>query len=91
LALSSPLVGLGQPRQGFRSPPHRSAVVVLTSAADDEHLVRAMHAGATSCVLKAAPAEHLIATVRDAAAGTAGHRPQTRCSRSHHANATCSG
>jgi len=32
--------------------PGRPAVVVLTSAADDEHLVRAMHAGATSYVVK---------------------------------------
>ena len=39
---------------------HRPAVVVLTSAADDEHLVRAMHAGATSYVLKTAMAEDEI-------------------------------
>jgi two-component system, NarL family, response regulator LiaR len=51
--------------------PHRPAVVVLTSATGDEHLVRAMHAGATSYLLKTAPAEHVIAAVRDAAAGTA--------------------
>jgi DNA-binding NarL/FixJ family response regulator len=51
--------------------PHRPAVVVLTSATDDEHLVRAMHAGATSYLLKTAPAEHVIAAVRDAAAVTA--------------------
>jgi two-component system, NarL family, response regulator LiaR len=51
--------------------PHRPAVVVLTSATDDEHLVRAMRAGAASYLLKTAPAEHVIAAVRDAAAGTA--------------------
>ena len=56
--------------------PHRPAVVVLTSATDDEHLVRAMHAGATSYLLKTAPAEHVIAAVRDAAAGTASLSPQ---------------
>src|ERR1700756_4902569 len=39
--------------------PHRPAVVVLTSATDDEHLVRAIHAGATSYLLKTAPAEHV--------------------------------
>jgi len=55
--------------------PHRPAVVVLTSATDDEHLVRAMHAGATSYLLKTAPAEHVIAAVRDAAAGTASLSP----------------
>ena len=56
--------------------PHRPAVVVLTSAADDEHLVRAMQAGATSYLLKTAPAEHVIAAVRDAAAGTASLSPE---------------
>jgi two-component system, NarL family, response regulator LiaR len=55
--------------------PPRPAVVVLTSATDDEHLVRAMHAGATSYVLKTAPAEDVIAAVRDAAAGTASLSP----------------
>jgi NarL family two-component system response regulator LiaR len=56
--------------------PHRPAVVVLTSATDDEHLVLAMHAGATSYLLKTAPAEHVIAAVRDAAAGTASLSPE---------------
>jgi len=56
--------------------PHRPAVVVLTSAADDEHLVRAMHAGATSYLLKTAPADDVIAAVRDAAAGTASLSPE---------------
>jgi two-component system, NarL family, response regulator LiaR len=51
--------------------PHRPAVVVLTSATADEHLIRAMHAGATSYLLKTASAEHVIAAIRDAAAGTA--------------------
>jgi NarL family two-component system response regulator LiaR len=56
--------------------PHRPAVVVLTSATGDEHLVRAMHAGATSYLLKTAPAEHVIAAIRDAAAGTASLSPE---------------
>jgi NarL family two-component system response regulator LiaR len=56
--------------------PHRPVVVVLTSATDDENLVRAMHAGATSYVVKTAPAEHVIAAVRDAAAGTASLSPE---------------
>jgi DNA-binding NarL/FixJ family response regulator len=66
------------------------------------HLVRAKHAGATSYLLKTAPAEHVIAAVRDAAAGTASLSPElltrltqalrrpprrTPCSRFHHANA----
>ena len=55
----------------LRDTPHHPAVVVLTSATDDEHLVRAMHAGATSYLLKTAPAEHVVNAVRDAAAGTA--------------------
>jgi two-component system, NarL family, response regulator LiaR len=56
--------------------PHRPAVVVLTSATDDEHLIRAVQAGATSYLLKTAPAEHVIAAVRDAAAGTATVSPE---------------
>jgi NarL family two-component system response regulator LiaR len=56
--------------------PHRPAVVVLTSATGDEHLVRAMHAGATSYLLKTAPAEDVIAAVRDAATGTASLSPE---------------
>jgi DNA-binding NarL/FixJ family response regulator len=60
----------------LRDAPHRPAVVVLTSATDDEHLVRAMQAGATSYLLKTASAEHVIAAVRDAAAGTASLSPE---------------
>jgi NarL family two-component system response regulator LiaR len=56
--------------------PHRPAVVVLTSAAEDEHLVRAVHAGATSYLLKTASAEQVITAVRDAAAGTASLSPE---------------
>jgi two-component system, NarL family, response regulator LiaR len=60
----------------LRDAPHRTAVVVLTSATDDENLVRAMQAGATSYLLKTASAEHVIAAVRDAAAGTARLSPE---------------
>jgi NarL family two-component system response regulator LiaR len=56
--------------------PHRPAIVVLTSATDDEHLVRAMHAGATAYLLKTAAAEQVIAAIRDAAAGTASLSPE---------------
>ncbi len=59
----------------LHASPHRPAVVVLTSATDDEHLIRAMHAGATSYLLKTATAEHVIAAVR-AAAGTASLSPE---------------
>ena len=55
---------------------HRPAVVVLTSAADDEHLARALHAGATCYLLKTAPAGQVIAAVRDAAAGVARLSPE---------------
>ena len=55
--------------------PYLPAVVVLTSATDDEHLVRAIRAGATSYVLKTATADQVIAAVRDAAAGTANLSP----------------
>jgi NarL family two-component system response regulator LiaR len=60
----------------LRECPYWPAVVVLTSATDDEHLVRAMGAGATSYLLKTASAEHVIAAVRDAAAGTASLSPE---------------
>jgi NarL family two-component system response regulator LiaR len=56
--------------------PHRPAVVVLTSATGDEHLTRAMHNGATSYLLKTAPAEEVIAAVHAAAAGTATLSPE---------------
>jgi NarL family two-component system response regulator LiaR len=55
--------------------PRRPAVVVLTSATGDEDLVRAVHAGVTSYLLKTAPAEDVIAAVRDAAAGTVSLSP----------------
>jgi two-component system, NarL family, response regulator LiaR len=60
----------------LRDADYRPAVVVLTSATDDQHLIRAMQAGATSYLLKTAPAEDVIAAVRAAAAGTATLSPQ---------------
>ena len=62
--------------EALRGTPRRPAVVVLTSATDDEHLVRAMQAGATSYLLKTAAAEDVIAAVRAAAAGTASLSPE---------------
>ena len=59
----------------LRDAPHQPAVVVLTSATDDEHLVRAVHAGATSYLLKTAAAEDVIAAVRAAASGNANLSP----------------
>ena len=56
--------------------PHRPAVVVLTSAGDDDNLVHAMQAGATGYLLKTAPAEEVIAAIRDAAAGAASLSPE---------------
>jgi NarL family two-component system response regulator LiaR len=56
--------------------PRQPAVVVLTSATEDEHLISAMHAGATSYLLKTAPADDVIAAVRAAAAGTASLSPE---------------
>ena len=60
----------------LRDAPPQPAVVVLTSATDDENLVRAMHAGATAYLLKTASAEQVIVAVRDAAAGTATLSPE---------------
>jgi two-component system, NarL family, response regulator LiaR len=59
----------------LRDAPHQPAVVVLTSATDDEHLVRAVQAGATSYLLKTAAAEDVIAAVRAAATGDANLSP----------------
>jgi NarL family two-component system response regulator LiaR len=55
--------------------PHQPAVVVLTSAVDDDHLVRAMQAGATSYVLKTASAEQVVTAIRHAASGTVSLSP----------------
>ncbi len=60
----------------LHAAPHRPAVVVLTSATDDEHLVRAVQAGATSYLLKTASAGHVIAAVRAAAGGQASLSPE---------------
>ena len=60
----------------LRETQHQPAIVVLTSATDDEHLVRAMQAGATSYLLKTAAAEDVIAAVRAAAVGTASLSPE---------------
>ena len=73
------LLDLYMPERGGHSvlaalcdKPGRPAIVVLTSAADDEHLVRAMQAGATSYLLKTAAGDDVIAAVRAAAARSAG-------------------
>jgi two-component system, NarL family, response regulator LiaR len=55
----------------LRDTPQPPAVVVLTSATDDEHLVGALRGGATSYLLKTASAEHVVKAIRDAADGTA--------------------
>jgi NarL family two-component system response regulator LiaR len=60
----------------LREAPDPPAIVVLTSATEDEHLVRAIQAGAPAYLLKTAPAEQVIAAVRDAAAGTASLSPE---------------
>jgi NarL family two-component system response regulator LiaR len=51
--------------------PDQPAVVVLTSITDDEHLVRALHAGATSYLLKTAAADDVVAAIHAAATDTA--------------------
>ncbi len=56
--------------------PHRPAVVVLTSAVDDEDLVRAVRAGASSYLLKTAAAEEVIASVRTVAPGGVSLSPE---------------
>ena len=53
----------------LRKASYQPAVVVLTSATDDEDLVRAVRAGAISYLVKTAAAEDVISAVRAAAAG----------------------
>jgi two-component system, NarL family, response regulator LiaR len=60
----------------LRDAPHRPAVVVLTSAGEDDHLVRAVQAGAAAYLLKTASAEDVIAAVRAAAGGAASLSPE---------------
>lgn len=60
----------------LRGAPHQPAVVVLTSATDDDPLVRAVNAGATSYLLKTAAAEDVITTIRAAAGGIANLSPE---------------
>jgi NarL family two-component system response regulator LiaR len=55
----------------LRDTPQPPAVVVLTSATDDEHLVRAVRGGAISYVVKTASAEQVVKAIRDAADRTA--------------------
>lgn len=59
----------------LRDTPDPPSVVILTSAIDDEHLVRAVHAGATSYLLKTAAAEEVVTAVRAAANGSASLSP----------------
>ncbi|MBO0804895.1 MAG: response regulator transcription factor [Nocardiopsaceae bacterium] len=65
---------------------HRPAVVMLTSAADDEDLVKAMRGGAMSYLLKTAAPDEVVAVIRAAAAGTASLSPDllTRFTRALH-------
>ncbi len=69
------LDGLGV-LDALRETPHQPAVVVLTSATDDEHLVRAIQAGATSYLLKTASADDVIAAIFAAATGKANLNPE---------------
>lgn len=59
----------------LRDAEAQPAVVVLTSATDDEHLVRAMDAGAVSYLLKTAAAEDVVAAVRAASTRSASLSP----------------
>jgi two-component system, NarL family, response regulator LiaR len=54
---------------------HQPAIVVLTSATDDDNLVRSVRAGATSYLPKTAAAEDVIAAVRAATTGNSNLSP----------------
>ena len=59
----------------LRGAPHQPAVVVLTSATDDENLVRAVRAGANCYLLKTSAAGDVITAIRAAATGTSNLSP----------------
>ena len=59
----------------LRDAEHQPTVVIPTSATDDQDLVRAMRAGATSYLLKTVGADQVVAAVRDAATGAANLSP----------------
>ncbi|MEZ0492204.1 response regulator [Kineococcus sp. TBRC 1896] len=56
--------------EGGRSPARPPAIVVLTTFDTDEHLLRALRAGATGFLLKDTPPSDIVAAVRAAAQGS---------------------
>ena len=55
--------------EALRSRPNPPEVVVLTTFDTDDHVLRALRAGATGFLLKDTPPEEIVAAVRRAAAG----------------------
>lgn len=59
----------------LRNTPHRPAIVVLTSATDDAHLLRALDANVASYLLKTAAASEVVAAIRAASQDTTSLSP----------------
>lgn len=70
----------------LRDAQHRPATVVLTSATDDQDLVRAVQAGAASYLLKTAAATEVLTAIRTASADTTqlSHAMASRLARPRH-------
>jgi DNA-binding NarL/FixJ family response regulator len=63
--------GLAATRKILAQPGARTRVVILTTFDQDEYVLQALRAGASGFLLKTAPAEQLVAGVREVAAGDA--------------------
>ncbi len=55
--------------EALRSTPGAPEVIILTTFDADEHVLRALRAGAAGFVLKDTPPEQIVAAIRQAAAG----------------------
>jgi len=69
--LSMPQVDGAEATRRILAADAAARVVVLTSFADDRHIVEALHAGAIGYVLKHAEPDELLGAIRAAAAGDA--------------------
>jgi DNA-binding NarL/FixJ family response regulator len=65
------LDGLAATRKSLALPPTRTRVLILTTFDQDEYVFEALRAGASGFMLKTAPADQLVAGVREVAAGEA--------------------
>ena len=72
------LDGLAATRKILALPATRTRVLILTTFDQDEYVFEALRAGASGFMLKTAPADQLVAGVREVAAGEACSRRRSR-------------